>query len=264
MRTRRVLVSFLIGLWLAPLAYAEGEITLRIMALNPSKDQRQRAEVKAYLPKELQAEDILDTADLEVAYDSQQGAYFVYGAYELKPGEMVEREIAIKDIWVIPSEELESLRAEATKTAALLEHTDFQERVDFLKEVIEGKLNQIMERQGVPAGNPDKHISDYRGNLELLESVKAELVIARSLLTQAKPKAAVVVIWKLFLAIVIFLGMLGLSFYIIWNRQLKTITAPTFGMDSTEEPEPGGGQQRSVKKEKPIGPDDIERLIKDG
>jgi hypothetical protein len=59
-------------------------------------------------------------------------------------------------------------------------------------------------------------------------------------------------------------GGLGLSFYIIWHRQLKTITAPTFGADATEEPELGGGQQPTVKKEKPIGPDDIERLIKDG
>jgi len=243
-------------------AHAEGEITLRIMAINPSKDQTQKAEVKAYLPKELQSEDILDVGDLEVAYDSQQGAYFVYGSYDLKPGETLEREIEIKDIWQIPVEELESLRTEAEKTAKLLEHTDFQERGEFLRAVIEAKVNKIIERQRVTAVNPEKHIFDHRDNLALLDSVKAELLIARSLLTQARPKTAVVMVWKLFIGIVLFLGLLGVSFYIIWHKQLKTITAPTFGTESAPAPGAAGAPSRQATTDKPIGPDDIERIIK--
>lgn len=263
MRKGLYLVGILVGLALAAKAHAEGEITLRIMAINPSKDQAQKAEVKAYLPKELQSEDILDVGDLEVAYDSQQGAYFVHGSYDLKPGETLEREIEIRDIWRIASEELESLRTEAVKTAKLLENTDFQERGEFLRTVIEAKVNKIIERQRVPAVNPEKHISDYRDNLALLDSVKAELLIARSLLTQARPKTAVVMVWKLFVGIVLFLGLLGVSFYIIWHKQLKTITAPTFGAESATAPQAAGAQPRQAKTDKPIGPDDIERIIKE-
>lgn len=247
-----------------PGAHAEGEFTLKVMAINPSKDQEQKAEVKAYLPKEIRADDILDKGDLEVSYDNQEGAYFVHGEYDLKPGETLEREIQIRDVWVIPSEELESLRAEVVRTAKLLESTDFQERASFLNTIIQAKLNKILERQRVPAPNPDKHISAYRENLALLESVKSDMLLARSLLTQAKPKVEALSIWRLFIGIVLFLGLLGVSFYIIWHKQLKTITAPTFGTESLQEPEMRGGEQQEAKEDKPIGPDDIEKIIKGG
>lgn len=245
------------------LAYAEGELTLKVMAINPSKDQVQQAEVKAYLPKEIRLDDVLEKGDLEVAYDNQQGAYFVHGQYDLKPGETLEREIQIRDVWRIPEDELGSLRSEAAKTAELLGNTDFQERANFLKTVVEAKLNKIIERQGVPSASPDKHISNYRENLALLESVKQDMLLARSLLAQAKPKRSLGAIWKLFVGIVLFLGLLGLGSYVIWHAQLKTTTASTFGTESASEPEVRGGQRREAKEEKPISPDDIEKIIHD-
>lgn len=243
-------------------AEADGALTLKVMAINPSKEQAQRAELKAYLPKEIKPEDVLEKGDLELRYDNQQSAYFVYGEYDLRPGETLEREIEIKDVWQIPSDELESLRTEVVKTATLLAHTDFQERAEFLQTVIEAKLNKILERQAAPAPSPDKHISNYRDNLALLESVKADLLIARSLLTQAKPKTSVAIAWKLFVGIVIFLGFLSLSLYIVWHKQLKVITAPTFGLEAPAEPDVRGGEERKAKEDKPIGPDDIEEIIK--
>ncbi len=257
----------LLVLWMlsaSALAYAEGELTLKVMAINPSKDQTQQAEVKAYLPKEIRLDDVLERGDLEVAYDNQQGAYFVHGQYDLKPGETLEREIQIRDVWRIPDEELESLRVEAVKTAALLVNTDFQERVDFLKTVIDAKLSKITERQSLPAASPDRHISKYRENLALLESVKQDMLLARSLLAQAKPKRSLGAIWKLFVGIVLFLGLLGFGSYVIWQTQLKTATATTFGTESVLEPEVRGGQRREAKEDKPLNPDDIQRIIKEG
>ena len=265
MKLRLWVFSFLVFgsfRFLVPTVHADDALTLRVMAINPSKEESQPTEIRAYLPKEIQPEDILDKGDLEIAYDSQESAYFVHGQYELKPGETLEREIRLKDIWLLSAEELESMRSEATKTAKLLENTDFKERAEFLKTVIETKLNKITERQQSPSANPDRHISAYRDNLALLDSVKSDLVAARSLLTQAKPKAEVVVVWRLFVGVVVVLGLLSLSFYIIWHKQLKTITAPTFGTEPTAEPAARIGERRQAKDVKPIRPDDLEQMIK--
>lgn len=258
------IVSFLVFPFFGFSVHAEGELTLRLMAINPSKDQSQQAEVKAYLPKEIRMEDILANADLEVAYDNQQGAYFVHGLYDLKPGETLEREIQIRDVWRVSEEELESLRSEADKTAELLANTDFNERAAFLKTVIETKLAKIIARQSAPPASPDKHISNYRENLALLDSVKQDMMLARSLLAQAKPKKQLGAIWKLFVGIVIFLGLLGVSFYVIWHVQLKAAALPPSSRSSGLEPDVREGQRREAKEDKPISPEDIQKIIQDG
>ena len=57
-------------------------IVLKIIAVNPSKEQSQRVPVKVYLPKETKPEDVIDKSDLDVAYDTQQGSYYVSGEYD--------------------------------------------------------------------------------------------------------------------------------------------------------------------------------------
>ncbi|MBN2120280.1 MAG: hypothetical protein JW734_04425 [Candidatus Omnitrophica bacterium] len=240
---------------------SQASIVLKVMAANPSKEQNQKVQMKAYLPKEVKPDDIIDMEDLKVAYDTQQGSYFVYGEYELTPGQTLEKNIELNDIWIMPQAELESLRAEAVKTAQLLENTTFKERADFLKESIENKLNEIIEKQKVGATNPEKHISQYRDNLKVLETVKQDLVVARSLLSQAKAMPSMA-IWKMFLTVVIFLGIIGISFYIVWHKQLKTITTPTFEEQSEKETQTDQIQKRQAKSEKKTEAEGIEKIIK--
>ena len=49
------------------------------------------------------------------------------------------------------------------------------------------------------------------------------MALARSLLAQVKPRSFTFVVWRLIIAMVIFLGFLGGGFYIIWQKQLKTM-----------------------------------------
>lgn len=246
-----ILSIFLIMLLLGK---AEASIVLKIMAVNPSKEQIQTVPVKAYLPKETKPEDIIDKSDLEIVYDTQQGSYYVYGEYLLKPSGVVEKEIELRDIWLIANTEIESLRLEVIKMEAVFKNTEFAERIAFLKNSIESKLNQIIENQKSSPPNPERHISDYRENLKVLEVVKADLVLARNLLSQVKPLPYATV-WKVIVAIVIFLGVLGISFYFIWQRQVKTITQEdTFYIPS--QPETEG-------KEKPEKPGDVEKILRE-
>ncbi|MDP3791099.1 MAG: hypothetical protein Q8R38_03535 [Candidatus Omnitrophota bacterium] len=201
-------------------------IVLKVMAANPSKTEKQTVTVKAYLPKEVKPEDVVDKGDLEIAYDNQQGSYYVYGEYQLDPGQTLDRDVEMHDIWQVPAQEIESIRSEADKTSKLLENTDFRDRMAFLKQSIESKLKEIEDRQRVPAANPERHISNYRDNVKLMESVKADLVVLRSLLAQAKGLPATAV-WRLILIIIIFLGIIGTGSYLIWQRQMKLVDIST-------------------------------------
>lgn len=238
---------------------AEAGIVLKLLAANPSQEQSQRVPVKAYLPKEAKPEDIIDKSDLDVAYDTQQGSYYVYGEYELKPLEVLEKEIELKDIWVVSSTEIESLRMEAIKLFGLLKNTEFAERVDFLKNSVEAKLNQVIESQKDSPANPERHISDYRENVKVIDSVKADIALARNLLTQAKP-FSVVLVWKLIVIIIIFLGVLGGSFYFIWQKQVKLINQDTVVPQETTGQNPG---QESKSGETKLE-DEIDKIMRSG
>lgn len=201
---------------------AQANIALKVMVVNPSKEQSQSVPVKVYLPKETKPEDVVDKSDLEISYDTQQGSYFIYGEYLLKPGEVIDKDVELKDIWVIPNTEIESLRVEAIKLFDLLKSTEFAERVDYLRQNIEGKLNQIDESQKNAPANPERHISDYRDNVKVLESVKTEIALVRSLLSNSKP-FSVNLVWRLIVIIIVFLALLGVSFFIIWQKQIRKI-----------------------------------------
>lgn len=242
---------------------AEASIVLKLVAANPSKEQVQKVQVKAYLPKEAKPEDVIDKGDLDIAYDTQQGSYFVYGEYELKPGELLEKDIEMRDIWVIPVSDIEFLRLETQKLTDLLKNTEFSDRVSFLKNNIDSKLNQIMENQKNSPPNPERHISDYRDNLKIMDSIKADLALIRGFLSQVKPMPMIVV-WRLLIAIVMFLGLLGISFYFVWQKQLKVITTPTFGTEGKSESVAIQGEKREAKEEKKMEAEDIEKIIEDG
>jgi hypothetical protein len=217
---------------------AQASIVLKVVAANPSKTQVQKSSVKAYLPKETKPEDVLDKGDLDIAFDTQQGSYFVFAEYELKPGETIEREVEIRDIWTVPDSEVLSLRAESERIMSFLKNTEFSDRAEFLKNSVESKLNQIVESKLSSPANPERHISDYRDTLRILESVKADLALARNLMTQYKPLPAVT-IWKLIIGIIIFLGLLGASFYFIWQRQSKTLLQDPFYVPPQDSSAPG-------------------------
>ncbi len=221
---RREFIKFLVVFILLFISSgnAQANIVMKVISVNPSKQQSQNVQVKSYLPKEVKPEDIISKDDLEIGFDNQQGSYYVFGEYELKPDTMLEKTIEMKDIWIISAGEMETLRLEVENTVKNISEGEFKERINFLKQSIDSKLKEIREKQNVEAANPEKHISDYRDNLKLLESVKADLVVLRSLLAQSKAFTPVT-IWKLFFVIVGSLGFLAFIFNVIWQVHLRRL-----------------------------------------
>jgi hypothetical protein len=199
---------------------AKANIVLKIITVNPSKEQAQWVTVKTALPREVRPEDVMDKGDLEVLYDAQESCYVAYGRFELKPGETLERSIEIRNIWIILDSEIEGVRKDLAKLSDLLGNTRFSDRLAFLKDSIESKLNQIIESQKNLPSSPEQLISNYRKNLGILESAKADLVLLRSFLTQLRIFPAMT-IWGIIIFIIIFLALLGTGFCLSWQKKIK-------------------------------------------
>lgn len=252
---------------LALLAPAEASITLKISVVNPSSI-KQTVPVKVYLPMEVKPEDIIFKEDLEIAYDTQLGSHYVFGEYQLEPKAVLEKEIEINDVWVISALDLESLRQEAKKIKVGAEKTDVAQSINLIYDAIERRLNEINQMQKIAPTSPPQHISDYRYCLNLLEAVKSDLVKARTLLSQvpARPGLAATV-WKIIVFIIIFLGVLGLASYVIWQRQeklAKEISPIGPKEDSGVAEESAQVDQNKPKEEKLATPEDIEKIIREG
>ena len=197
-----------------------GSITLRIVAVNPA-DSEQSVPVKVYMPMEVKPEDVIYKEDLEVAYDTQQGSYYVSGEYLLKPKEVLEKEIEIRDIWVIEPAQIASLRQENKEIVEQFKKTNLSDRANILSQSVEKKLGDVEDLQKSSAISPGYKISNYRNSLSLLNSAKADLLAAKTLLSEVSPKGFNKLTWRIILFIIIFLGILGLGFYIIWQQQAK-------------------------------------------
>ena len=209
---------FLSFIFLIQQAYAS--ITMRIMAVNPS-DSEQTVPVKVYLPLEVKPENVLDKNGLEVAYDDQQGSYYVYGEFLLKPKESLEKEIELKDVWVIEKPQIALLRQDAKDVLESFKKTNYLQRAQIIYQGIDKKLKDVEEMQDISSASPGSKISNYRNSLSLLNSAKADLLAAKTLLSEVAPKGLAKLTWKIILFIIIFLGVLGAAFFFIWQRQTK-------------------------------------------
>lgn len=258
LKTKTLILVFLTVLICMPQVYAN--ILLRVLVINPSKSQAQKVPVKVYLPKEVKPEHVVDREDLEIAYDDKEGAYYLQGEYALKPGEALEKEVELKDVWQISSEELQSLKTEADKLKNLLANTEFSDRVEFLYQGISQKINEIADRQSVKVVNPQEHISSYRNNLVLLDSINSDLNAARSMLSRAKSFPSTL-IWRLVIFILGFLGVLGFGFYLVWQKQAKISAEQRLyeGTDQVEEEFSGKEHQETQQSDQG---EDIEKILR--
>lgn len=202
---------------------AQAGITMRLMAVNPA-DSEQNVSIKVYLPLEIKPEDIIYKGDLEVIYDTQQGSYYVYGEYPLKPKEVLEKEIELKDVWMIDAAQIITLRQDAKIVLDDFKKTNYFDRAQLIYDGIEKKLKEVEAMQDLSSASPGYKISNYRNSVSLLNSAKADLLGAKTLLAEVAPKGMAKFTWKIILFIIIFLGVLGMGFFFIWQRQTKLET----------------------------------------
>jgi len=212
------------GLWTTE---SQASIVLKTVVVNPSQTKTQAALLKAYLPKEVKPEDIVELGDLKIDYDIEKNLYYVYKELELAPGESVSRSIELKDVWIISRAELEALTGRARELAEALRKTAYFDKAVVLQKDIEEKSKEVLNKQEKALDAlPQTHIAVYRENTEMIGSMKTMLAKLEKMFIESKittgattEKVSVKATWWVILGVIIALGLISLAFFIIWHRQ---------------------------------------------
>lgn len=225
MKQRWIVLIILTLLWANQ---AQASIVLKTVVVNPSRTKTQTAVLKAYLPKEVKPEDVVDLGDLKVDYDVEKGLYFVYKKFELSPGESASRSIEIKDVWIISKAELEALTGRAEELVEALKKTTYFDLAVVLQKDIEEKSMEVLNKQEqAMTALPQTHIAVYRDNVEAFDSMEATLAKLEKMLIEAKisggggERVSVKATWWVILGVIISLGLISFAFFVIWQRQAQ-------------------------------------------
>ena len=214
-----------------------GTIKFRLMAVNPSKTKTQKINLMTYLPAEIQQRDVLDSGGLELEYDSQKSAYYVFkNGVELAPSEIKKVEVEVRDVWNIRKRTLSEFKGRTETLMQKLEKTDYYPKAKEIAESIYATLDDIEKSQGDQTVSQHQHIGIYRQNLLLLDRIKEDIArlekalataggpLAPEMLTKTKIKAdepSKAMTWIVIFSIVIFTGLLAGVLFFTWYRQSR-------------------------------------------
>lgn len=210
-------------------------IEMSVVVVNPSDTKTQTVPIKMYLPQEVTPDAIVDTAGLDVEFDSEKSMYYVYKeAVELKPAETKTFDVEIRDVWIIPQEQLDSLGAQARSIIRRLEGSEFYDSAQRLGKTIDKTLETVAVTQNDEAVSRKSHIGIYRNNLRIIDQIKEDIERLEKQLTiaSALPKPDVLeqselktesptksTSWMIIFIIMLFIGMLAGVFFFTWQTQ---------------------------------------------
>ena len=249
-----------LGVLCVPKLGSAANVILKMQVANPSKTDGQAVPLKVYLPKEVSPSDIVDLGDLKLDYDPDTGMYYVHDNVDLGPGESKVQKVEMKDVWVFTEDELSTFVNQAKEMAKQLEGTPYASEAAALLVGIDEKVQGILKRQSDTADKPSEHIRAYRQGISLLNTIRQDVdaleklrqdtggeglnAAARGKQTAATTDSdarialpgsekgseegaplgrsiSMTAAWRLIFAILGFLGVLSLVFFMTWHRLLK-------------------------------------------
>jgi len=261
-------------------AEAHAELVMKVLVVNPSETEVKEFDIRNPLPPEVKPEHVLDADGLKVDYDSQAGTYILVGRVTLKPKEAVTKRILLEDVWVIAPDRFSSLRRELSDIMQKLDGTTYKERGQILHQAIDRRLSEVEESQEQPFVHPIQHITRYRENIKSIQMVEAEMVSLRQLMVMAalnppakeepvvviegagaggagdagKGSLSILATWRLIFIILGLLGFVSLSFFLVWQRQLKLQLAKQAAKDRSESDHATSGNGSSAAGLEPLPP----------
>lgn len=212
-------------------------LKMKVVAVNPSKDKSRTTMIKQHFPKEVTVKDVKDSGGLEIDYDHEQGLYYAFKAdVELAPGETKVYELVVNDVWMIAEEKIQEVRTRTASVAARFEQTVYANQADAIAKSIYTRLDEILRTQNDQNVTRKQHIADYRDNKAMLDAILKDIERLEELLVQiggppvpeALEKSEINLkhpttktTWIIIFVILVFIAILGGSFYFIWMGQAK-------------------------------------------
>ena len=251
----------------AEAAPAEREpVIMRVIAVNPSGEKSRTVPVRIDLPTEVKPTDILDAGDLEVEFDTERSLYYVHkDDVQLAPKQTRVFEVIVRDVWIIPDQELEGLKGHTALMLSRLENSEYYPFAKQLGESITGRLEDIQAMQADDAIGRKQRIGAYRTNLQTLGVVKEDLARMEKLLSftggppvpemmEESPlksdAPSTTTTWLVIFLVVIFMGLLAGQFFFTWQRRVKMMPEFSGEPANGSNPPNGSGEHAS---ELPLG-----------
>lgn len=221
-----------------------------ITAENPSSEARKMT-VRAELPKDIGANDVIDKLDFLLLFDDGAKRYILEKEDTLQGNEKKKYQITIKDIWYIPKDRLDDLRIQTKTLIGHFKGSSYDAYSKQQGEFIFSHLDQINALQDEVLNSPaiEDRIRAYVLNQSRFELAKRKVKDLQDLLLEIPIKRQETAIdqirkavkslthvidliklgfkpdlsttWWIILGIIAFLFVMASSFYVIWVSKLK-------------------------------------------
>jgi flagellar basal body-associated protein FliL len=241
-------------------------IKMRVVAANPSSDKVQTVPIKIYLPEEATPKDIINSGDLAIEFDDEKSMYYAFKKeVALKPKEVRVFDVEIKDVWLVPQSELDSLKEQTEFVLKRFENNEYREAAQKLADAIYSALGVVARTQYDETLSSKSHIGVYRDNLKVVAQVKEDIEKLEKRLTlssampvpevlekaKVKTKAPTMsTTWMIIFIIIIFMGMLAGVFFFTWHTQSSMTKDTLGGIRKSSFPKSGGDSKEQSSKEK--------------
>jgi len=160
-RFKKSICLLLLGLSFATAPAWAANLYLNVLAVNGTEEQKKK-EIRAVLPRELSAEDILDTDGLRLDYDVEESAYIVSGEVTLGAKETKTFKILIRDLWQFDEIQISKIKEQIDASFDQLEGTPFVDSGKIKRQTLLQRLDFLLQEQARFADNIDKRIDNFR------------------------------------------------------------------------------------------------------
>jgi len=175
---------------LGQLVFAYDTVKLKMTVANPSGTETKTMPVKINLPLGVMPEDVVNRGNFKIDYDIYQSQYYAYQDVTLDPNQTISLELEMKDIWVVPLDEINALKTHIQQDTDALNKTAYNQQAKVLGDSIVKRLDQIVDSQKNLQGlDPQERISNFDTNSDLLKEIKKDISVLDDLLIEVNPSA---------------------------------------------------------------------------
>jgi len=156
-------------------AQGSEELVVNLIAVNALDRDIPNKEIKYFLPKELEPEDVVDVGELKIDYDVDVGAYYVHGKEDFAAKESKQYKVRVKDVWYVENEEFQILRAQLDDGLSLLKEMPVYDGAKKARDKMLVEINYIQEQQNNYSEKIDRRIEQYRAYAKQMKVLRDKI-----------------------------------------------------------------------------------------